>query len=284
MLQKLKHTLDLIKFSHSIFALPFALVSLFWATKGHPEPGLLIKIILAMFFARSAAMAFNRLVDASIDAKNPRTQTRHIPAQILSRNYVFGLTVVASLFFVIVCYYINELSFKLSPLALAIVLFYSLTKRFTHLTQLALGIALGISPIAAWIAATGTFSNTSCYLALAVAFWVAGFDIIYATQDYHFDLANQVKSLVVRLGISRALTLARILHLFTILFLIIAGLTIGSQWIYFFGILLVSGLFIYEHSLIKPQDLSRVNAAFFTVNGFIGIIYFVSVLVDLYLL
>ncbi|EKD42254.1 MAG: hypothetical protein ACD_73C00243G0002 [uncultured bacterium] len=284
MLQKIKHTLEMIKFSHSIFALPFALASLFWATRGHPKPQIVVLVILAMVFARSAAMAFNRLVDKDLDAINPRTKERHLPANILSMRFVIFFTLISVAAFFIVCYFINDLSFKLSPLALGIIFFYSLTKRFTHLTQIALGLALGISPIAAWIAATGSFNAIPLLLGLAVLCWVAGFDIIYAIQDYDFDRQKKVGSLVVALGITKALYLARFLHILTIVLLVVAGVFYSAGFIYYITLLLVGLLFIYEHKLVTPQNLTKINAAFFMVNGFIGIIFFIGILLDLYIL
>lgn len=270
----------MIKFSHTIFALPFALSSLFLATQGRPKINSILLIIFALLFARSAAMAFNRFVDSDIDKKNPRTASRHLPSGLLTKRFVLLFTVLCSLAFIFTTYFINKLSFWLSPVALFIVFFYSFTKRFTHLTQFFLGLALGIAPIAAWIAASNSVSLTSIYLGLAVFFWVSGFDIIYATQDYEFDKNNQIGSLVVKLGIQRSLSLSKLLHLACFFCLLLTGFSSSSGVIYYIFTVAVGFLFIYEHHLVSADDLSKVNAAFFTTNGIIGIIYFVGIILD----
>lgn len=284
--KKIQHIFELVKFSHSIFALPFALSSLLLATHGRPSWKLVGFIILAMVFARNTAMAFNRLVDAKLDAKNPRTTSRHLPKKILSHQFVLIFIIINAILFIGTTYFFNQLTFALSPLVLLMICFYSLTKRWTHYTHIFLGITLGISPIAAWIAATGSLDLVPLLLGGAVLFWVAGFDLIYATQDYEHDKNNQIKSMVVLLGIPRALVLSRLFHCLSLIFLVSIGLTpqrgpfgVGPIGLIYFGTLTFIALaFIYEHSLVKPNDLSKVNAAFFNVNGVIGLVYFLGVL------
>lgn len=281
--KSVKQTLEMIKFSHSIFALPFALTALFYASHGLPSLKNLFLIILAMITARTTAMCFNRLVDSQMDAKNPRTQTRHIPQGLLSQRFVIFFMLLSAVSFVIVSYFFNKTTLYLSPLALGIICFYSLTKRFTPYTQIFLGFALGISPIATWIAIRENISLFSILLGIAILFWVAGFDLIYACQDYKFDKENKVKSMVVKLGIPKALLLSKAFHSITIITLVILGFLHQMGWVYFMGLAIILMAFVYEHSLVKAHDLSKVNAAFFTVNGFIGILFFITSVTDLFL-
>lgn len=277
---RVRMTLDMIKFEHSVFALPFALTGalLAWRDAGFPSGELgtkLVWIVLAMVGARSAAMAFNRLMDASIDGRNPRTRTRHIPAGLLSKRFAWGFTLVSAAAFFAASAALNPLCLKLSPLALAVVLFYSFTKRFTSLSHLVLGFALGIAPAAAWIAIRGTLDVRILWLTAAVTLWTAGFDIIYACQDYEFDRNAELFSIPRRFGVGGALTISRLFHAAMIVAL--AGLVISFQlgtlsWL---GAGLVAALLIYEQSLVKANDLSRVNAAFFTVNGWVSMLFFV---------
>jgi len=279
--EKLCTTLEMIKFSHSVFALPFALTSAVYAVNGFPgwQPTLLI--IVAMISARSSAMAFNRLVDQAIDARNPRTQDRPLPAGRLSRSFVIGFCWLMSVVFIAAAARFNKLTFFLAPLVLIFLFGYSLAKRFTHYTQVWLGLALGMAPPAAWIALTGTLAAFPLLLGLGVVFWVAGFDLIYASQDHAFDQAAGLKSLVVKFGIKRALWLARISHMLAILALAAAGLFFGSGIFYFAGLACMASLLIYEQAIVSPTDLSRVNQAFFTVNGFVAVLYFVCAVADL---
>ncbi len=279
---KIRQTLEMIKFSHSIFALPFALSSLFLASNGHPSVKIILLVILAMVFARSSAMGFNRWLDADLDAKNPRTATRHIPAGILDKKFVIFFVMANSLLFVTVTYFINHLTFVLSPLALFIIFLYSTTKRWTHFTQIFLGLSLGIAPPAAWIAFTGTVSIVPLLMGLAVLCWVSGFDLIYAIQDYEFDKQNNVKSMVALLGIPKSLYTARFLHFLALVFFGIMGFLGALEVSYFITLGLMGCLLIIEHRLVTPRDLSKINAAFFNVNGMIGILYFLGCLVDLY--
>lgn len=279
-LTRVRMTLDMIKFEHSVFALPFALTGalLAWRDAGFPSGQLgtkLVWIVLAMVGARSAAMAFNRLLDASIDARNPRTKTRHIPAGLLSKRFAWGFTLVSAAAFFAASAALNPLCLKLSPLALGVVLFYSFTKRFTSFSHLVLGFALGIAPAAAWIAIRGTLDARIVWLTAAVTLWTAGFDIIYACQDYEFDRGAGLFSIPRRFGISGALTISRLLHaamLATLAALVVAFDLGALSWL---GAALVGVLLIYEQSIVKAHDLSRVNAAFFTVNGWVSMLFFV---------
>lgn len=280
--KKLKLTLSMIKIQHSIFALPFALSSVFVATDGKPSILSLLMIVLAMVTARNTALTFNRIADRDIDKKNPRTKDREIPSGKLSLKFAYFFWAINSIFFILISSYFNKITLLLSPLALLIIMGYSLTKRITHFTQIFLGIALGISPIAAWIAMTGTVSAFSLFLGLGVLCWVAGFDVIYSTLDHDYDKKNNMKNMVVKWGVQKSLSISKILHLFSMFFLILGGAIQGLQLFYLLGCLLVAALLVYEHSLVKPNDLSRVNVAFFTLNGYVSLIFFVFVLLDVY--
>ena len=284
---KIRTTLEMIKFEHSVFALPFALTGMLLAVReeGFSRRDLGNKlgwIILAMVGARSAAMAFNRIVDAAIDARNPRTKMRAIPAGLLSKAFTWGFVVVASGLFFLAAARLNSLCLKLAPVALGVVFLYSYTKRFTALSHLVLGLALGIAPAAAWIAVRGRLDWPILLLTAAVMLWVAGFDIIYACQDYDFDRAEGLRSLPARLGIARALWVARFLHVVMVgLLLWLSGaLALGPLSVA--GIAVVTALLAWEHSLVKPHDLSRVNAAFFTVNGCVSVLFFLFWTADVF--
>ncbi|HBF13384.1 MAG TPA: 4-hydroxybenzoate octaprenyltransferase [Deltaproteobacteria bacterium] len=279
-LQSIRHTFGMIKFSHSIFAIPFALVSLFEASGGWPGWRLFILIVVAMILARNTAMSFNRLVDAKIDSKNSRTATRHIPAGLVSRKFVFIFCIINALLFVGTSSLFNRLTLLLSPVALGIIYFYSFTKRFTSAAQVFLGLSLGIAPIASWIAVTGTLAPFPIVLGGAVLFWVAGFDMIYATQDYAHDKKEGLHSLIVKLGLARGLVVSRFFHFLTVILLGLLPLYGNLGSIYSVTVLVVAVLLVYEHTLVKAHDLSKVNAAFFTVNGFVGMIYLVGFLMD----
>ncbi len=285
-LHRLRLTLDMIKFEHSVFALPFALVGalLAWRGAGSPVanvPAKVIFILLAMVAARSAAMAFNRLLDRHIDARNPRTAGRHLPAGLLDVRFVWTFFAVTVGLFLLAAWLLNPLCLLLSPVALAVILFYSVTKRFTALSHLVLGLALGIAPMAAGIALTGQIDFRLVALMIAVLCWTAGFDIIYACQDYEFDRQNGLHSIPVRLGIAPALRVSKVLH-----FAMIAGLlwlrgAYGLDGLAMIGIAITAALLIYEHSLVKPQDLSRVDAAFFAVNGWVSVVFGVCWAIDI---
>jgi len=283
-LERLRRTLDMIKFEHSIFAMPFALTGalLAWRNLNFSvdTPALkLLYIILAMIGARSAAMTFNRILDARIDAKNPRTAMRHIPSGQLSQRFAWGFLVASSAIFFLASALLNPLCLMLSPIALAIVLFYSYTKRFTSFAHLVLGASLGIAPSAAWFAVTGSLDYPIGFLSLAVMLWTAGFDIIYACQDTDFDRREGLFSIPARIGIANALNLSRLFHVLTLVSLTALSQSLSlSPW----PVLPVAALLIYEHSLVKASDLSKVDMAFFTVNGFIGMTYFASMAIEVY--
>ncbi len=277
--RKLRAVLEMIKFEHSVFALPFALTGALLAVRGS---GLSAReawaklgwIVVAMVGARSAAMAFNRVADAAIDARNPRTRMRAIPAGLVSRGFTWAFVAASSAVFVLAAAQLNRFCLMLAPLALAIVFFYSYTKRFTTLSHLVLGFSLGIAPAAAWIAVRGRLDPPVLLLTAAVMLWTAGFDIIYSCQDYDFDRAERLYSLPARLGIGPALWVARLLHLAMVALLLWLAEWLSLGALSLAGIALVAGLLAYEHSLVKPGDLSRVNAAFFTVNGFVSVLFF----------
>ena len=279
-LKRLRLTLEMIKFEHSVFALPFALTGALLAFResGFSVAGAwwkLLWIVVAMVGARSAAMAFNRLVDAEIDGRNPRTRIRHIPAGLLSRGFCRAFTAAASALFLFAAWELNTLCFRLAPAALAVVFVYSFTKRFTHLSHLVLGLALGIAPAAAWIAVRGSLDPRILLLTAAVMLWTAGFDIIYSCQDYDFDTETGLFSVPRLVGIPSALRISKALHglMIACLFLLIAQFHLGSVSI--LGVLVITVLLIWEHGLVKADDLSRVNAAFFTMNGWVSVLFFV---------
>lgn len=285
---RFRMTLDMIKFEHSVFALPFALTGamLAWRESGFAIANLgwrLGWIVVAMVGARSAAMAFNRLLDSAIDSRNPRTAQRHIPAGMLSRGFAWGFTIASSAVFFAAAYALNPLCFRLSPVALSVVLFYSYTKRFTSFSHLVLGFALGIAPAAAWIAMLGSLDPRILWLTAAVTFWTAGFDIIYSCQDYEFDRKEGLFSIPSRLGIGMALVVARLLHasMLACLAALVAGFQLGPVAIA--GVLIVAALLIYEHRLVRAYDLSRVDAAFFAVNGYVSVLFFVFWTADILL-
>src|SRR5271170_111991 len=282
-LRNLRVTLEMIKWEHSIFALPFALCGAMLAASGLPTAHQLLWIVIAMVAARSAAMAFNRLADASIDAANPRTRTRALPAGHLSPAFVTTFVVVSSAIFILAAAQLNRLTLWLSPVALAVLLLYSYTKRFTRWSHLVLGFALGIAPSAAWIAVRGGLDPRILLLTAAVTFWVAGFDILYACQDLQFDRGAGLHSIPRFLGIRRALLVARAFHIVMLLLLIalLRAFALGNLAIA--GVVAVSVLLLYEHSLVKPDDLSRLNAAFFTMNGVISVVFDLFIAGDLWL-
>jgi 4-hydroxybenzoate polyprenyltransferase len=279
----------MIKFEHSVFALPFALTGALLAMRQSgftvPEwPWLLLWIVVAMVAARSAAMAFNRLVDAGIDARNPRTANRHIPARLLSPQFAWAFVFVASFVFMLAARELNMLCFWLSPLALTITFVYSFTKRFTYLSHLVLGFALGIAPAAAWIAIRGSLDWRILLLTAAVMLWTAGFDIIYSCQDFEFDAAEGLFSMPRIFGIAGALRVSKLLHVGMIVCLLALVFELQLGALSFVGVLAVAGLLIYEHSLVKPTDLSKVDAAFFTMNGWVSILFFCFWAADIFLL
>ena len=282
-LHNLKITLEMIKWEHSIFALPFALCGAMLAAGGLPGWSQLGWIVVAMVSARSAAMAFNRLADASIDAANPRTATRALPAGVLTPAFVTSFVLIACGVFVLAASQLNRLTLWLSPVALAVVLFYSYAKRFTRWSHLLLGFALGIAPAAAWIAVRGSLDLRILLLTAAVTFWVGGFDVIYACQDYDFDRNTGLHSIPRHLGIHSALWVARIFHLIMLGLLVALILAFGLGKLAVVGVGAVAALLAYEHSLVRHDDLSKLNAAFFTMNGVISVVFFLFVASDLLL-
>jgi 4-hydroxybenzoate polyprenyltransferase len=273
----------MIKWEHSIFALPFALCGAMLAASGLPTAHQLLWIIIAMLAARSAAMAFNRLADSAIDAANPRTSTRALPAGHLSPAFVATFIVVSCATFIVAASQLNRLTFWLSPLALAVLLLYSYTKRFTRCSHLVLGFALGMAPAAAWIAVRGSLDPRILILTAAVTFWVAGFDVLYACQDFDFDRRAGLHSIPRYVGIPRALWIARAFHALMLLLLIALLPAFALGKLAAAGVIAVALLLLYEHSLVKPTDLSKLNAAFFTMNGVISIVFATFVAADLLL-
>ena len=287
--KRLRLTLDMIKFEHSVFALPFALTGalLGFRDGGYQSAGIgrkLAWIVVAMIGARSAAMAFNRLVDAPIDGRNPRTRMRHLPAGMISRGFGWGFVAAAAAVFFVAAAALNPLCLRLAPVALGIVFFYSFTKRFTSFSHLVLGFSLGIAPAAAWIAVRGSLDPRILWLTAAVTFWTAGFDVIYACQDFEFDRAEGLFSVPRVLGLARALHAARALHVLMILCLLALVQTLDLGALALAGVASVAGLLIYEHSLVKADDFSRVNAAFFTMNGYVSVLFLVFWAADIFLL
>jgi 4-hydroxybenzoate polyprenyltransferase len=268
--------LRLIRFSHTIFALPFALGALVVAANGWPSLRILVLVIVCMVFARTAAMLFNRMVDWSLDQRNPRTASRHL---LVSRPVALTLLIVSSVGFVVAAAAINRVTLILAPVALALIFFYSLTKRFTSATHFFLGLALAIAPIGAWIAQTGRVDLAPVVLAGGVVCWVAGFDLIYATQDYDFDRRERIRSLVVKLGIARSLRLAQLLHLLTFVALIVFGLVAQLGALYYWSMPLIAAALFYEHKTQK-LDLTGINRAFFQSNAFVSAVFLVAVCVD----
>jgi 4-hydroxybenzoate polyprenyltransferase len=276
---RLRLTLDMIKFEHSVFALPFALTGalLAWRDSGFAIEGLFWRfcwIVIAMVSARSAAMTFNRILDADIDRRNARTASRHLPAGLLSLRFAWGFTIICSVVFIWAARQLGPVCFALAPAALAILFFYSFSKRFTMFSHLVLGFCLGMAPAAAWIAIRGSLDPHILWLTAAVMFWTAGFDVIYACQDFAFDSQEGLFSIPRRFGLSGALVIAKLLHVLMTgcLLALVVSFHLGPlSWL---GVLAVVALLIYEHGLVSPTDLSRVNAAFFVMNGYVSIIFF----------
>ncbi len=282
-MRKLKIILEMIKFEHTVFALPFAIMSAFIASDGLPQLAKLGWILVAMVGARSCAMAFNRLADADIDSKNPRTSTRAIPAGLITKGSVWVFTLVSAGLLVFAAWRLNPLAFALSPVALAVIMGYSFTKRFTALSHLWLGLALSISPVGAWIAITGRFDWTPIVLCCVVLLWTAGFDIIYACQDVNFDRKHGLHSIPARIGIRWALWISSALHVVAVILLFIIPLLAELGLFYYIGVGIVVLIFIYEHAIVKPNDLSRVNLAFFTLNGMISLVLMALSIADILL-
>jgi 4-hydroxybenzoate polyprenyltransferase len=279
----LTKTLRMIKIEHTIFAMPFAWIAMLVASQGRPGWSVFLWILVAMVGARSAAMAFNRLVDARLDARNPRTAGRELPSGQLRSRPVWIFTILMSGLLVLAAWQLNPLCLKLSPLALAIIFFYSLTKRFTALAHFFLGLGLAVAPIGAWIAVTGHFAPFPLWLGAGVMFWVAGFDIIYACQDTDFDRFAGLHSMSAMLGDRAALWVARLCHLACILCFAQAGRAQHLASLWDFGVTAVASLLLYEHWLVRGGDLRRIDVAFFQVNSWVGLTFLVFVLGEIYL-
>lgn len=293
----IKKYLDLVKFSHTIFAMPFAMIGFFlgvYSFRGPLNfPGvhsfllyqdliiLSILVVLCMVFARSAAMAFNRWLDKNFDAKNPRTAIREIPAGIISANRALIFVIVNSVAFIITTWFINPLCFYLSFVALFVILFYSYTKRFTPFCHLVLGLGLSLAPIGAYLAVTGTFDLVPVLFSFTVLTWVSGFDIIYALQDTEFDRSQQLHSMPVWLGIKNAIRLSQALHLLSCILVIAIGIYGSFNWIYWTGGAIFCGMLVYQHTIVKPDDLSRINVAFMTANGIASVAFSLFVILDI---
>jgi 4-hydroxybenzoate polyprenyltransferase len=312
-MKHLKNYLSLVKFSHTIFAMPFALIGFFVAaysislfglnSVSNTEPQALINvptgqlvnlstgqlatrlflIILCMVFARSAAMAFNRYLDRQFDAKNPRTAIREIPAGIIHANSALLFTISMCMLFVTTTWFINPICFYLSPVALFVILFYSYTKRFTALCHLVLGLGLSLAPIGAYLAVTGKFALLPILFSFTVLFWVSGFDIIYALQDEEFDRAHQLHSIPAALGKAKALRVSEVLHVLSAGCVVAAGWYGSGGWLYWVGAALFIGMLVYQHSIVKPNDLRRVNLAFMTANGIASVVFAAFVITDLFM-
>ncbi|MBK8807302.1 MAG: UbiA family prenyltransferase [Bacteroidales bacterium] len=284
-LKKVKDVLSLIKFSHTIFAMPFALIgfSLGSVTSNHFTFYKLLLIVLCMISARTAAMAFNRYIDREIDKKNIRTQNREIPSGKISSKLALLLVIFTSLLFIALTYFINQLCFYLSPVALLVILGYSYTKRFTPLCHFILGIGLSLSPIGAYIAVTDSFALLPILISLIVLFWTGGFDIIYSLQDAEYDASQNLYSIPSLLGIKKALIISRLAHFFTSMIVVIVGFYSVFSFVYWIGASIFILLLIYQHRLVKPSDLSKINIAFGTTNGWASIIYGVFTIISLLL-
>jgi 4-hydroxybenzoate polyprenyltransferase len=294
----IKNYLSLVKFSHTIFAMPFAMIGFFLGFSFLKEAIFASSISLRTIFfsekfllvltcmitARSAAMAFNRYLDRNFDVKNPRTAIREIPRGIISANNALIFTIISCILFVVACFFINKICFYLSPVALFVILFYSYTKRFTPLCHLVLGLGLSLAPIGAYLAVTGRFDVLPILFSFAVIFWVSGFDVIYALQDIEFDKSQNLYSIPATLGKIKALRVSELLHFLSAACVIAAGIYGGFHWLYWLGIGIFVGMLIYQHSIVKPNDLSRVNIAFMTANGIASVVFGVLVIADLIIL
>jgi 4-hydroxybenzoate polyprenyltransferase len=283
-----KNYLGLVKFSHTIFALPFAMIGFFLGVRQTPgAEHLLVKFLLVlvcMVTARSAAMAFNRYLDRSFDARNPRTAIREIPQGIISPDHALRFVIINCILFIVACGFINTMCLYLAPIALFVILFYSYTKRFTPLCHLVLGLGLSLAPIGAYLAVTGIFNLLPLLFSLAVICWVSGFDIIYALQDVEFDQSQHLYSIPSVLGKARALRVSELLHLLSAACVIAAGSVGHFHWIYWIGIAVFIGMLVYQHSIVKPGDLSKVNIAFMTANGVASVIFGLLVILDILLI
>jgi len=278
--------MSMVKFGHTLFAMPFALTGFFLGVMNSKEAlswKLLILVVLCMVFARNAAMAFNRYIDREIDSRNPRTAQREIPAGIVKARSALIFVVLNSLLFIACTWFINPITFYLSPVALIVVLGYSLTKKFTSLCHFVLGIGLALAPIGAYLAVTGRFDLLPVFYSLLVLFWVSGFDMLYALQDEDFDKSMNLRSVVVLLGKKGALRLSAIVHVVSAGFVVLIGILAGFGVLYWIGSVIFAGLLAYQHMIVKPGDLSRLNLAFFTTNGVASVIFAMFNIADIYM-
>lgn len=280
MLKRIRIIFEMIKFEHTVFALPFAFTGMILAAQGLPSWNKVFWITVAMVAARSAAMGFNRWADRDIDAKNPRTKDRALPKGLVTPAQVLAFIAVSSAVFVFAAYNLNGLSLALSPLALAVVFFYSYTKRFTYLSHVFLGFAISLAPIGAWIAVTGRIETPALVLGMAVLFWLIGFDILYALQDIDFDRKAGLYSVPQRFGVRRSLWISRLSHMVTICALLYLYSMLGLGLFYLAGVAVALGLLVYEHSLVKEDDLSKLDLAFFNMNGYLSVTVFAFTLLD----
>jgi 4-hydroxybenzoate polyprenyltransferase len=284
LLHRFRNYLSLIRFSHTVFALPFAFIGFTLAVVYFHNAfqwGMLFKMLLCMVFARSAAMAFNRYLDRHYDALNPRTAKREVPAGIISPKHALVFTIISSILFVATTWFINTACFYLSFIALFVILFYSYTKRFTALCHIVLGVGLSLSPIGAFLAVTGHFAFLPILFSLLVLTWVAGFDIIYALQDEDFDRSQKLHSIPAAIGINKALIISALLHLCSVIFLVSAGLVGHFNWIYWIGVVFYAAMLTYQHVIVKPSDLSKVNMAFANTNGIASVVFAIFTIVSL---
>ena len=273
--EKIVLYLRMIKFPHSVFALPFAFTGAIMAAGGIPPPGKIFWITLAMVGARSGAMGLNRIIDREIDRANPRTRNRELPMGIIMVSEAVLFTIISFVILILSAYMLNPLCLKLSPIAIAVLFLYSYTKRFTWATHFVLGLSLSAAPMGAWIAVRGTFDAEILPITVAVIFWLAGFDTLYALQDIEFDKSYGLSSIPKRFGIKKALFFARTFHLISFLLLLLSGLLFKLGIVYWLGMMIVAGLLIYEHSLVKEDDLSKLDIAFFNMNGYISLTVFI---------
>lgn len=280
-LQKASLYLRMIKFSHSIFALPFALTSALIASRGIPQGRVLFWIIVAMVSARTAAMGLNRIIDKDIDMANPRTAGREIPSGKVRPAEAIFFVIISFFLFILSAFMLNPLCLNLAPIAMAFIILYSYTKRFTWLSHFILGVTISAAPLGAWIAVTGSLDTRIILLGLAVVFWLAGFDILYALQDIDFDRSYGLFSIPSRFGIKRSIMVSRFCHAITWGLLVLSGIIFHMSHLYYLGMMITALLFIYEHSLIKPDDLSKLDMAFFNMNGYISITVFLFTFLDL---
>ncbi|WP_137789043.1 UbiA-like polyprenyltransferase [Bacillus sp. E(2018)] len=285
MWNKIKIILEMIKFEHTIFALPFAFLGAIMGNlvEEGTVPSLMewIWITLAMVGARSSAMALNRAIDSEIDGRNPRTKTRAIPAKLLKRGEVYLFILISLALLFVSAYQLNALSVKLLPLAVFFLVIYSYTKRFTYLCHIVLGVTIAIAPLGGWVGATGTLSQEAFLLFVGVLFWTAGFDVIYATQDAEYDKSHGLYSIPSSFGIANGLMTARWLHVASFIAFVSLGVVSGMGWIYYLGVFISGAIMVYEHSLVKPHDLSKLDVAFFTMNGVLSVVMFIFSVGDL---